>query len=108
MISAVHDDALKALVADVGSGIVIDAELLEGCPVAAHELDEMDATQAAEVASHIFLTLFETKVSQQAGDRAEPEEGEWSGTVNGFKFEIERDDLGDLVASFCELPPLRS
>ena len=36
-------DALAALVADVGMGNVIDAELLEGCPVAAHELDDMDA-----------------------------------------------------------------
>ena len=32
---------LEALVADLGSGNVIDAELLEGCSVEAHELDEM-------------------------------------------------------------------
>ena len=38
---------LQALVADVGSGNVIDAELLEGCTVQAHELDEMDEDQAA-------------------------------------------------------------
>ena len=37
---------LQALVEDVGSGNVIDAELLDGCPVEAHELDEMDAFQA--------------------------------------------------------------
>ena len=29
---------LQALVEDVGSGNVIDAELLDGCPVEAHEL----------------------------------------------------------------------
>ena len=45
---------LQALVADVGGGNVIDAELLEGCSVQGHELDEMDEDQAARVASHRF------------------------------------------------------
>jgi hypothetical protein len=37
---------LEALVADLGSGNVIDAELLEGCSVEAHELDEMGPEEA--------------------------------------------------------------
>ena len=45
---------LQALVADVGGGNLIDAELLEGCSVQGHELDEMDEDQAARVASHRF------------------------------------------------------
>ena len=88
---AMQDDALKALISDLGEGIVIDPELLEGCSVAAHDLDEMDAVQAAQVAAHVFFTLFETKVVEQIGESAEPEEGEWSGLVNGFRFVIERD-----------------
>mgnify|MGYP003311220997 CR=1 FL=1 len=47
---------LQALVEDVGSGNVIDAELLDGCPVEAHELDEMDASQAAQVAAPVSYT----------------------------------------------------
>ena len=79
--AAMQDDALKALISDLGEGIVIDPELLEGCSVAAHDLDDMDAAQAAEVAAHVFFTLFETKVLEQTGESAEPEEGEWSGLV---------------------------
>ena len=45
---------LQALVADVGGGNLIDAELLEGCSFQGHELDEMDEDQAARVASHRF------------------------------------------------------
>ena len=59
VIAAMQDVALKALISDLGEGIVIDQELLEGCSVAAHDLDDMDAVQAAEVASHVFFTLFE-------------------------------------------------
>jgi hypothetical protein len=73
--AAMQDDALKALISDLGEGIVIDQELLEGCSIAAHDLDDMDAVQAAEVAAHVFFTLFETKVSEQSGESAEPEEG---------------------------------
>lgn len=94
--------ALQALVADVGAGNVIDAELLEGCAVAAHELDEMDADQAAQVAAHCFATLFDHKVDQSSGAEADPDEGFWSGSVLGFGFEISRDDLGDLVIDFLD------
>ena len=71
--------------------------------VAAHDLDEMDAVQAAQVAAHVFFTLFETKVVEQIGESAEPEEGEWSGLVNGFRFVIERDGDGDLVVDFSDV-----
>ncbi len=33
---------LLSLVEDIGTGNVLDAEMLEGCSVAAHELDDMD------------------------------------------------------------------
>ena len=99
---AMQDDALKALISDLGEGIVIDPELLEGCSVAARDLDDMDTVQAAEVAAHVFFTLFEAKVSEQSGESAEPEEGEWSGFVNGVRFVIERDGDGDLVVNFSE------
>ena len=102
VMAVMQDDALKALISDLGEGIVIDPELLEGCSVAAHDLDDMDAAQAAEVAAHVFFTLFETKVLEQTGESAEPEEGEWSGLVNGFRFVIERDGDGDLVVDFSE------
>ena len=104
VVAAMQNDALKALISDLGEGIVIDQELLEGCSVAAHDLDDMDAVQAAEVAAHVFFTLFETKVSEQSGESAEPEEGEWSGFVNGFRFVIERDGDGDLVVDFSDAP----
>ncbi|MEN9768192.1 hypothetical protein [Vulcanococcus sp.] len=94
------DDALQALVADLGSGNVLDAEMLEGCTVEPHELDEMDESQAAIVAAHVFEQLFDHDVSQQFGESADPSEGIWSGTVDGFKFVIERDDSGDLVLDF--------
>ena len=68
-------DALAALVADVGMGNVIDAELLEGCPVAAHELDDMDADQAARVAAHCFQTLFDHSVEAPVGLRRMPPRG---------------------------------
>ena len=102
MLAMQDNDALRALISDLGEGIVIDPELLEGCSVAAHDLDDMDAVQAAEVAAHVFSTLFETKVLGQTGESAEPEEGEWSGLVNGFRFVIERDGDGDLVVDFSE------
>ena len=94
------DDALLALVEDLGSGNVLDAETLEGCTVEPHELDEMDEDQAAIVAAHVFEQLFDHDVSQQRGESADPEEGVWSGTVDSFKFTIERDDAGDLVLNF--------
>jgi hypothetical protein len=94
------DDGLHALVADLGSGNVLDAEMLEGCAVEPHELDEMDEDQAAIVAAHVFEQLFDHEVSQQFGESADPEEGSWSGTVDGFLFVIERDAAGDLVLDF--------
>ena len=92
--------ALGALVADVGEGNVIDAEILEGCPVEAHDLDEMDANQAAQVAAHCFLTLFDHRVEQFQGVDADLEEGLWSGTLDGFGFVIRRDSTGDLILDF--------
>ena len=94
--------ALQALVADVGLGNVIDAELLEGCSVQPHELDEMDADQAAAVASHCFSKLFDHKVEQVEGIDADLDTGAWSGRVDGFRFDIRRDDFGDLELDFLE------
>ena len=91
---------LQALVADVGSGNVIDAELLEGCSVQAHELDEMDEQQAVCVAAHCFSVLFDHKVQQLEAKTADPAAGLWCGRVDGFAFTISRDDLGDLVLDF--------
>ena len=91
---------LQALVADVGGGNVIDAELLEGCSVQGHELDEMDEDQAARVASHCFSVLFDHKVELQEGTAADAAAGVWRGTVDGFAFTISREDLGDLVLDF--------
>ena len=92
--------ALGALVADVGEGNVIDAEILEGCPVEAHDLDEMDANQAAQVAAHCFLTLFDHRVEQIQGVDADLDEGLWTGTLDGFGFVIRRDSTGDLILDF--------
>ena len=91
---------LQALVADVGGGNVIDAELLEGCTVQAHELDEMDEDQAARVAAHCFSVLFDHKVEQLEGTAADAATGVWRGKVDGFAFTISREDLGDLVLDF--------
>ena len=93
-------DGLKALIADIGNDIVIDGELLEGCSVAPDELDEMDEDQAATVAAHVFVSMFEHSVQELVGVSAEPEEGLWSGSVDAFRFEIERDPSGDLLVSF--------
>ena len=100
MVEMNSNDALKALVTDIGNDIVIDGELLEGCDVAPDELDEMDETQAAVVAAHVFQILFEHAVRDKSGAAADPEEGVWSGSVDGFQFEIERDPAGDLLVSF--------
>ena len=102
MVEMNSNDALKALVTDIGNDIVIDGELLEGCDVAPDELDEMDETQAAVVAAHVFQTLFEHAVQDKSGAAADPEEGVWSGSVDGFQFEIERDPAGDLLVSFYQ------
>ena len=94
------DDALQALVADLGSGNVLDAEMLEGCTVEPHELDDMDEHQAATVAAHVFEQLFDQAVAQAHGESADPELGRWSGSLDGFSFVIERDAIGDLVLDF--------
>ena len=91
---------LEALVADVGGGNIIDAELLEGGRVEAHELDEMDEQQAVCVAAHCFSVLFDHKVQQLEAKTADPAAGLWCGKVDGFPFTISRDDLGDLVLDF--------
>ena len=72
--AAMQDDALKALISDLGEGIVIDPELLEGCSVAAHDLDDMDAAQAAEVAAHILTRQDSGRLTNGdgAGGRAAP------------------------------------
>ena len=62
----------------------------------------MDETQAAVVAAHVFQTLFEHAVQDISGAAADPEEGVWSGSVDGFQFEIERDPAGDLLVSFYQ------
>ena len=94
------DDALKALVADLGSGNVLDADMLEGCSVEPHELDDMDEDQAATVAAHVFGQLFDHAIAQPVGESADTEAGRWSGTLDGFRFVIERDAVGDLVLDF--------
>jgi len=91
---------LQALVADVGTGNVIDAELLDGCAVEAHELDEMDEAQAATVAAHCFAVLFDHRVQDSVGAEADHVSGVWRGTLDGFAYVIRRDDLGDLVLDF--------
>ncbi len=91
---------LQALVADVGTGNVIDAELLDGCSVEAHELDEMDEAQAANVAAHCFAVLFDHRVQEPVGADADSVAGVWRGTLDGFSYVIRRDDLGDLVLDF--------
>ena len=96
--------ALQALVADVGQGNVIDAELLEGCLVEAHELDEMDAQQAATVAAHCFAILFDHKIEQSVGKDADPVEGLWRGSLDVFNYVIQRDVSGDLVLDFIDSP----
>ena len=94
------NDGLKALVADIGNDIVIDGEVLEGCDVAPDELDDMGEVQAAAVAAHVFQVLFEHAVEDKTGATADPEEGLWTGRLDGFQFEIERDPTGDLLVSY--------
>ena len=60
----------------------------------------MDEDQAATVAAHVFVSMFEHSVQDPVGVSAEPEEGLWSGSVDAFRFEIERDPSGDLLVSF--------
>ena len=91
---------LAALVEDVGAGNVIDAELLEGCTVDAHELDEMGPEEAAQVEANCLATLLGHTVKTAEGSDADADEGRWSGRLDGFGFVISRDDLGDLVLDF--------
>ena len=44
--------------------------------------------------------MVEHSVQDPVGVSAEPEEGLWSGSVDAFRFEIERDPSGDLLVSF--------
>ena len=83
---------LAGLAAPVEDGAaMIDAELLEGCPVDAHELDEMD--RELLMAAHCFATLFghtEAEGSDADADEGAGPEG-WTARLL-----ISRDDLGDL------------
>ena len=94
--------ALQALVADVGQGNLIDSELLEGCLVEPHELDEMDAQQAAIVAAHCFSILFDHTIDHPSGVDADPVDGFWRGTIDSFHYEIRRDGSGDLMIDFTD------
>ena len=98
-----HSDLL-CLVEDIGTGNVLDAEMLEGCSVAAHELDDMDEVMAANVAAHLFQELYDHKVQTIQGDQADPDAGIWTGNVDNFKFRITRDNGGDLVVDFFSTP----
>ena len=90
---------LQALVEDVGSGNVIDAELLDGCPVEAHELDEMDASQAAQVAAHCFGLLFDHKVAQLEGIEADLDAGLWTAPLMASDFR----SAGMTLAIWCSI-----
>ena len=94
-----HSDLLS-LVEDIGTGNVLDSEMLEGCSVAAHELDDMDEVMAANVAAHVFQELYDHNVQTIKGDQADLEAGIWTGNVDKFNFRITRNDDGDLVVDF--------
>ena len=94
-----HSDLLS-LVEDIGKGNVLDSEMLQGCSVAAHELDEMDEVMAANVAAHVFQELYDHNVQNIRGDQADPDDGIWTGEVEDFDFRITRNDDGDLIVDF--------
>ena len=94
-----HSDLL-CLVEDIGKGNVLDSEMLEGCSVAAHELDEMDEVMAANVAAHVFQELYDHNVQNIRGDQADPDDGIWTGEVEDFDFRITRNNDGDLIVDF--------
>ena len=98
-----HSD-LISLVEDIGTGNVLDAEMLEGCSVAAHELDDMDEVMAANVAAHVFQELYDHNVQTIQGDQADPDAGIWTGHVDNFNFRITRDNDGDLIVDFFSSP----
>ena len=78
-----HSDLLS-LVEDIGTGNVLDSEMLEGCSVAAHELDDMDEVMAAKVAAHVFHELYDHNVQTLKGDQADPDAGIWTGNVTNL------------------------
>ena len=94
-----HSDLLS-LVEDIGKGNVLDSEMLQGCSVAAHELDEMDEMMAASVAAHVFQELYGHNVQPIKGEQADPDEGIWTGQVEDFDFRITRNIEGDLIVDF--------
>ena len=63
-----------------------------------------DRSQAAQVAAHCFGLLFDHKVVQLEGIEADLDAGLWTGTVDGFGFQISRDEVGDLVLDFSSQP----
>ena len=94
-----HSDLLS-LVEDIGKGNVLDSEMLQGCSVAAHELDEMDEVMAASVAAHVLQELYGHNVQSIKGEQADPDEGIWTGQVEDFDFRITRNIEGDLIVDF--------
>ena len=98
-----HSDLLS-LVEDIGTGNVLDSEMLEGCSVAAHELDDMDEVMAAKVAAHVFQDLYDHNVQTIKGNQADTDVGIWTGNVDKFKFRITRNEDGDLVVDFFSSP----
>ena len=94
-----HSDLLS-LVEDIGKGNVLDSEMLQGCSVAAHELDEMDEVMAASVAAHVFQELYGHNVQSIKGEQADSDEGIWTGQVEDFDFRITRNIEGDLIVDF--------
>jgi hypothetical protein len=98
-----HSDLLS-LVEDIGRGNVLDSEMLEGCSVAAHELDDMDEVMAAKVAAHVFQELYDHKVQTIKGEQADPDQGMWTGNVENFNFRIVRNEDGDLLVDFFSSP----
>ena len=62
VIAVMQDDALKALISDLGEGIVIDPELLEGCSVAAHDLDDEVDVVVASSRPDVCLAVFESRL----------------------------------------------
>ena len=95
-------DELVPLVEEEGEGIVISHadcekawELKELFPDEEPNYDEalaeMDDDQAAMLVGVIFEEVFKTTVDQQACDTFDQEEQSWTGTVQGFAWEISVD-----------------
>ncbi len=88
--------ALSAKVKAEGEGVIITDAMLEGCSFvdSIDELFEMEPDNAAGVAGHIFSKIFGVKVEQSQCDGFNLAAMEWSGTVEGYEFEIIKDGDG--------------